>query len=314
MAAQKDTKPKNSAILPSDPMAEAGRKIFAEQLRRMKRYEGGSRTGQDIEDVHQMRVAIRRMRSLFNLIGGHYRAKTVDRYERGLRDIARALGAIRDLDVLILDLEDFAATLPEASQATMAELIALLDSRRSKHRLSLNKLFDSKRYRRFVRQFRRLCKTPGVGARRIKRSESPHQVRHVLPLLLHRRLASVKAYDTVLPASDDTVLHALRVEFKQLRYALEFFQPIVGSSAGRFLHEVKAMQEVLGRINDIAVFTETMSRLDDLPPEQSALIGYYINDRTGELVALRQQFTLVWTRFNNRTTQRHFADSLLVLR
>ena len=66
----------------------------------------------------------------------------------------------------------------------------------------------------------------------------------------------------MLPATDDTILHALRVEYKQLRYALEFFQPILGTSAGRFLKQVKAMQEILGRINDIAVFNETVNNLD----------------------------------------------------
>ena len=58
----------------------------------MKSHEQGSRSGEDIESVHQMRVAIRRMRSLFNLIGAHYRRKTVAEFERGLREIARALG------------------------------------------------------------------------------------------------------------------------------------------------------------------------------------------------------------------------------
>ena len=314
MAADRAKKRKRSEVLLTDPVAEAGRKIFAQQIRRMRRYEDGSRTGDDIEDLHQMRVAIRRMRSLFNLIGAHYRRKTVDTYERGLRDIARALGAIRDLDVLILDLEDFAAAAPEDSRALMAEVIALLDDRRRERRSRLNKLFDSKRYRRFVRQFRRLCKQPGQGARRIKRSESPHQVRHVLPLLLHGRLASVRAYESVLPAAEDELLHALRVEFKQLRYALEFFLPLLGLPAGRFLAEVKAMQEILGRINDIAVFNEYMRDIADLSPAQSALIAAYIADREGELVALRERFKGAWTRFNSRAIQRQFSDSLLVLR
>lgn len=308
------SKKKKTEIFPSDSMAEAGRKIFARQLRRMKSHEAGSRTGEDIESVHQMRVAIRRMRSLFNLIGAYYRRKTVAEYERGLREIARALGAIRDLDVLILDLQDFQAELPPGSQETLDPVIAILEDRRSAFRARLNRLFNSKRYSRFLRRFQRLTKRAGRGARRLKRAETPHQLRHVLPLLLHERLARVKAYDTVLPAVDDTTLHALRVEYKQLRYALEFFQPILGRSAGAFLSQVKAMQEILGRINDIAVFSETVARLDDLPPEQSAALQSYISARDAELVDLRERFNVAWSRFNNRTTQRLFSDSLLVLR
>ena len=309
-----DYNSKKREILSTDPMAEAGRKIFARQIRRMKRHEAGSRTGEDIESVHQMRVAIRRMRSLFKLIGAYYRPKTVAKYERGLRNIARALGAIRDLDVLILDLHAYQAELPPASQPVMAQVIATLDDRRSGYRVQLNRLFDSKRYARFARQLRRLSKRKGQGARRLKRIETPHQVRHALPLLLHERLARVKAYDSVLPASEDAVLHALRVEYKQLRYALEFFQPLLGRSATPFLGQVKQMQEILGRINDIAVFSDYVRRLDNVSAEQAALVEGYAQSRNAELVGLRAQFNQAWTRFNNRASQRQFSDSLLVLR
>ena len=192
--------------------------------------------------------------------------------------------------------------------------MVILEDRRGVFRVRLNRLFDSKRYSRFIRRFQRLTKRRGRGARKLKRRETPHQLRHVLPPLLHERLARVKAYDSVLPAADDTVLHALRVEYKQLRYALEFFQPILGRSAGAFLSQVKAMQEILGRINDIAVFSEFVARIDDLPAEQSAILQSYISVRDAELVDLRAQFEIAWARFNNRATQRLFSDSLLVLR
>ena len=152
-------------ILLRDPMAEAGRKLLAAQLDRMLRHEAGSRTGENIESVHQMRVAIRRMRSLFMLIGATYKPKTVNKFSRGLRRIARALGNIRDLDVLIHDLEAFRQSLPEGEQAMLDQVITRLDSRRSGRREQLNALFDSKSYARFLRQFARLCKMPGRGSR-----------------------------------------------------------------------------------------------------------------------------------------------------
>ena len=312
--AAKVKRAKKNPISASDPMAEAGRKIFAQQYRQMRRHEDGSRSGEDIESVHRMRVAIRRMRTLFRLIGAHYRPGTVDGYQRGLRRVARALGAVRDLDVLILDLQAFAATLPAEEQIELAAVISLLEKRRADYRVRLNALFDSKQYGRFLRRCERLFKKRGRGARPIKQREFPHQVRHVLPVLLHDRMARVKAYDTVLPAAEDTILHALRVEFKQLRYALEFFQPILGSPAGAFLQQVKAIQEILGRISDIAVFTEYMYGLDNLPSAQNVVIESYINARDEELVHLRQQFNDVWVKFNTRATQRLFSDSLLVLR
>jgi len=298
----------------TDPMAEAGRKIIARQLAKMKRHENGSRSGEDIESVHQMRVAIRRMRSLFKLIGTHYKPKLIRKYGRGLRDIARSLGDIRDLDVLILDLRDFQDTLSLDSRSHLEAVIQKLDQRRHKCRLKLNILFDSKRYRRFVNRLGEFSAESGKGAVPTPCPEAPHQVRHVLPILLYERLARVRAYETVLPQAGDETLHALRVEFKQLRYALEFFQPILGATADSVILEIKAMQDTLGRMNDIAVFIERLRQIGGLAAEQAAVIESYVMNRGEELASLRGQFRAQWDSFNQQATQRQFAEALLVLR
>ncbi len=298
----------------SDPVSVAGKQLFARQLRRMKRQEAGSRTGEDIESAHRMRVAIRRMRSLLKLLADHYQAGAVRKLDTGLRDIARALGAVRDLDVFIIDLENFAASQPQAQQAALRELIDRLDRRRARSRRRLNRFLDSKGYARSLRRFNRFCKRSGKGARRIQQSSAPHQLRHVLPALLHQRLSQVKAYDVVLPSPDIEHLHDLRVEFKQLRYALECFQPILGVSAGRFLLSARAMQDLLGRIQDISVFMEAAGQLNKLSPEQSQALALYQAARLAEQKQLRQDFEGLWRAFNRRANQRLFADALLVLR
>jgi len=298
----------------TDAMAEAGRKIFAQQVERMQKYEDGSRTGEDIESVHQMRVSTRKMRSLFNLIGVHYTPKTVTKYNKGLREIARSLGKIRDLDVLIVDLQDFQSTQDPDAQALVETIIQKLDKQRRKYRIMLNVLFDSGRYQKFVKKLAKFTTKQGRGAQAIDREEIPHQVRHVLPIILHERLANVRAYDTVLTDAEDEVLHALRVEFKQLRYAVEFFKPVLGASAEGFILEVKSMQDLLGRINDIAVFMEQVNQIKRLNKEQKAMIDDYCETRDQELDVLREQFADRWESFNRRTVQRQFSDALLVLR
>lgn len=297
-----------------DPVTDAARGVFLLQLRRMQAQEAGSLSGEDIESVHKMRVAVRRMRSLLRLVGGYYKSKTIAESERGLRDIARALGAIRDLDVLILDLQRFSASLPPESQQQAEALISRLDRRRAKRRKRLNTFFDSKRYRRSLRQLESFARKKGVRARRPRRPHEPHELRHVLPVLLHQRLASVRAYDSLLPSSDDRRLHALRVECKRLRYAIEFFAPVLGASAEHFLEQMKTMQDTLGRISDIAVFVSRLKRLDQLSPAQAELVEAYIARRQSELAGLRATFYEQWRRFNTRALQRSFSDALLVLR
>lgn len=301
-------------MLGRDPVSAAGRKVFLTQLRRMQLQEAGSRSGEDIESVHKMRVAVRRMRSLLDLIGDHYQGKTVAKTEKGLRDIARALGAIRDLDVLILDLQVYSATLPPESKQHAQAIVGRLDERRAKRRKRLNRFFDSKRYQRSLRHLERFATKKTKRARAHQRAYEPHELRHVLPVLLHKRLATVRAYDTIFPAADDSHLHALRVDCKRLRYAIEFFAPVLGSNAVSFLAQVVAMQDSLGRINDIAVFVKRLNRLGKLPPEQAAVVDAYTARRNEELIQLRADFYEQWARFNTRAWQRKFSDALLVLR
>jgi len=297
-----------------DHVADASRQIFLQQLRRMQAHEAGSRTGEDIESVHKMRVAVRRMRSLLRLAGDYFPDKTVARTQTRLRRIARALGAIRDLDVLILDLQQFSATLPPESQQHANALVRRLDRRRSKRRKRLNAFLDSKRYERALRQLDKFACKQTRRAGRPLRPHEPQELRHVLPSLLHQRLAIVSAYDAVLSAADDKRLHALRVECKRLRYAIEFFAPVLGASAASFLELVTAMQDTLGRINDIAVFVSRLQKLKKLPPEQALIVEGYIASRNEELISHRETFYEGWTRLNTRAQRRKFSDALLVLR
>ena len=298
----------------TDHVADAGRLIFLRQLRRMQAQEAGSRTGEDIESVHKMRVAVRRMRSLLRLLGDHYPGKPIAVAGKRLRRIARVLGAIRDLDVLILDLQEFSARLPAESQQHANALVSRLERRRAKRRKRLNAFLDSKRYERALRQLERFAGTKTGRASRPLRPHEPQELRHVLPSLLHQRLAIVSAYDAVLPNADDTRLHALRVECKRLRYAIEFFAPVLGASGTDFLALVTSMQDTLGRINDIAVFVSRLQNLKKLSPEQAAILNDYIASRNNELSALRATFYKQWARMNTRAQRRKFSDALLVLR
>jgi CHAD domain-containing protein len=103
-------------------------------------------------------------------------------------------------------------------------------------------------------------------------------VRHVLPALLYNHVGAVRAYDEALENADGTTLHALRIEFKRLRYAVSMFTDVLGSSVKDFVKEIKAMQDHLGRMQDIvtaqAVLNPMVSELGDGQGEtlQSTLI------------------------------------------
>lgn len=303
----------------TDVMTEVGRKVLLQNFIEMLEREAGSRTGEDIEDVHKMRVATRRMRSAFLVFGDFYRNKPVRPFSERVKLTARALGAVRDLDVMIDDIEKYRAARNAETEAdyisALQGLINKLDKQRRKARIALNDYLDSKPYEQFVKAFSKFLMTPDNGAARPLVGQEPVEVRHVAPVMVYQQLAAVRAYDSVIHADTEIeTLHALRIEFKRLRYVVAFFQPVLGTSAEEFIEEIKEMQEYLGRLNDAEVAQARLMALKGLDDAQTAARDRYLADLQAEAEAKLNGFPEAWTRFNTRTVQRKMSDSLLVLR
>lgn len=301
------------AVLPTDTMAEAGRKVLLTELIEMLKHEAGSRTGEDVEDVHDMRVAIRRLRSAFRLLAPYYKVKDVRPYSKSLRRLGWVLGDVRDLDVLIDNLREFQLTLNADGQADLQTTIDELDERRIAARKDLIVTFDSKTHRRFVKAFGEFVTTP-IKAKQ-NGEVSPTQVRHLLPGMIYDRLAAVRAYEDRLEDADATRLHALRIEFKRLRYTVSLFDNVLGSSISEFVSELKTVQDCLGQINDA---TTARSSLDALlegdEGHHSDAVNAYIEHMEANRDQLIADFAGIWERFNSRKVQEKLSKAVLSLR
>jgi len=82
-----------------DTMDEAARKTLLFHFGRMVRHESGTREGEDAEELHDMRVATRRMRAALRVFDGHVDGAVMKPYLKALRRTGRTLGTVRDLDV-----------------------------------------------------------------------------------------------------------------------------------------------------------------------------------------------------------------------
>lgn len=299
-------------IMPTDSMAEAGRKVLLTEFIKMLEVEAGSRTGQDIEDVHKMRVSIRRMRSAFRLLKSYYKPKAIKPFIDELREIMRALGHVRDLDVMIQHLEDFQSTLEEPQLEAMKDVIDSLDLRRADARKELNHILDRKSYRRFVKNFVKFLMTPEMGARSIDASNgAPYQLRHVLPTMIYEHLSTARAYETVLATADPETLHALRIEFKRLRYVVSLFDSVLGAQIQDFIEELKIIQDYLGHLNDIDVAQMRLNELmEDLEGEQITVLWGYIHLLEAEKPDLLAKLPDIWKRFNSKSVQRKLASAV----
>ncbi len=288
----------------AEPMSEAGRKILHFHFGRMLDNEDGTRQGEDIEALHDMRVATRRMRAAFQVFDPYYKDEAIKRYIKGLRRTGRVLGSVRDLDVLLEKARAFGETLPPEMQASFAPLVTHWEVARDVARRQMLEYLDSATYREFAEQFEEFLTMPGEGAMDVPAGEPvPFLVRHVAPQLIYERYEAVRAYDAVLPDAPLTTYHQLRIDFKRLRYALEFFKEVLGPEATALIKQATALQDWLGELQDahvaeglIGEFLAQQQKRSKKKQQQQTLEGVqrYLDDQHARQEQLLEGFDALW--------------------
>jgi CHAD domain-containing protein len=290
--------PKSPGVLADDHLAEAGRKVLRFHLARMVAREEGTRTGRDAEELHAMRVATRRQRAAWRVFGDAFDSARTAKHRSRLKAVAADLGAVRDLDVLILAAEAYRDRQPAAEAAAFEPLIAQWRTRQDAARVVLVKELDSERHRRWVDGYVAFLQTEGLGALPVGPVQ-PHRVRDTMPSRIWAAYEVLRAYEPVMRWADVTTLHDLRIAAKWLRYTLEFVREALGREAGPVIEKVVALQDHLGYLHDADVAAGLaraflVEHAGDLSERESAAIGRYLVDRERELARLRRTVGPAW--------------------
>jgi CHAD domain-containing protein len=302
-------------------MSEAGRKVLAFHFARMLEHEPGTRAGEDIEELHDMRVATRRMRSALRVFGPYYRSRAIRPFVAGLRRTARALGRVRDLDVFLQKAGAYLDELGGDRSHDLDVLLAAWQEQRAEARTRMIDVLDSAKYADFVDAFALFLERAGAGARESGGiPPRPTLVRHVAPKLIYGRWARVHAFGPVLEGAPISVLHALRIECKRLRYTLEFFAEVLAPPAGEVIEAVVKLQDHLGDLNDADVANAMLSdflfagRTDGGDERLIApgVVGY-LAVKQRELQSLIETFPQAWERFNQPAVRKALADAVAIL-
>jgi len=267
----------------------------------------------DPEYIHQMRVAVRRLRAAIRLFGPHLTEGCAEKLLPDLRELMGVLGAARDYDVLLAEI---AAPVLQAlpDEPRLAALIGIITERRHEKRLAALHLLESQHYGAVVLYALSILyglqdQAPEPTAAAGNLQEQPASDAPELgagatacapgsgaPLLLdfaERRLRRLRnktlALVTQARTDDPTSLHALRIGIKRLRYALEFFAPLAGKkSMQTLLAQLVELQDALGQMNDLAnAGALLMDCAGDDPPLREAvtLIGGWHGPRYQKLLA-----------------------------
>jgi CHAD domain-containing protein len=251
------------AVKPTDSMAGLACRIFSYQFSSMLCHEEGTVKGEEIEELHDMRVAVRRMRAAAKVFETYLDSEQLEPYLKGLRRTLGSLGEVRDLDVFREKAENYLKPLPPGHEHDLDPLFAVLTEEREKARKNMLDYLDSEKYRTFKRDFSDLLASPEtliLPAINRKHDALPHRVREVLPSILYARLADIRAYiewveGPYLPVER---LHRLRIAAKGMRYTLEFFESALGEDSKALIKELKNLQDHLGNLHDAVIAVDLL--------------------------------------------------------
>lgn len=251
----------------------------------------GASQSHNPEFIHQLRVALRRLRSALRLFAPALPAEFVEEWSPRLRDAAAELGEARDLDVLhdevlapalaatdgsadVAKLDAQLAALRKAARSHVAERLAraghgrlILQFGAALHALPSNLLIDAAR----LPTFAALC------------------LDQVRKRARRRHGAAVAAIGNTPGARSPAELHRLRIAFKQLRYGVEFFAPLLPGAATRdYVRLLTKVQNTLGFLNDVDVARHRLAELAAADPSLTAAVAYVCGYHAARCVALNR--------------------------
>ncbi len=261
-------------------MGELAFAVLRRQLAVVRDKEPGTRLGEDVEELHDMRVATRRLRAGLSLFEAVLPVRAqVFREELGW--MGRLLGAVRDLDVQQQGLADMAAQGAGVIAGTeggdhdpLADLAALLERERQAARAELLSGLDSVRWDRLVKGLTAMAQQG--PARRSLATRVPAEI--AMPeLVLERHGKVAKAARAAKRSGVVSDFHRLRIRCKRLRYALEFSADVYGGRTSRFVRELTVLQDELGEMQDAEVASLQLAALATgetrLPPATIFVMG-----------------------------------------
>ncbi len=221
---------------------------------------------QDPEFIHQMRVALRRLRSALRTFRPALPVGFEQAVVPAIRDLSRSLGGARDWDVLAAEIVGPAQAV-FADNDRLAALAAAVEWARRQAHESMRAAFAAPAYALTLLDF---------GAR-LQRAAEEEKPAPALADFAARRLDRLRkkalALADLAKNRDPVRLHALRIGVKRLRYAIEFFAPLYRARDTRqALATLTALQDSLGALNDLARAGPLLAQcLDDDPALREAI-------------------------------------------
>lgn len=253
------------------------------------------------EGVHQMRVALRRLRSIERVYRRYLKGEQISALAAQAKFFARELGPARDWDVFLEE------TMPVAREANRAadgfkKLKANAEAARAKSWARAAEVIGSDGFARFVLD---VAEAGALGRWRgdIKKAmEAP--VRDFAPAILDRALKKTLKVAAETPASGDfAARHPLRIALKKLRYPVQLFRAIYPKAPRKdYMSAMSTLQDAFGALNDAVVAQKLADRVAEGEGADAARAAGFISGyKAAEAQSAAETIDAAWRGFEKMT-------------
>ncbi len=290
----------------------AGKYIFSYLLRTIKVNEQGTIADIDSEFLHDFRVAVRRTRVGLSQIKNVLPEDVIARHKEFFSWLGQITGETRDLDVYLLNFEQYKKKLPTVIRQSINPLHNFLAVKKQKSHKQLAKKLSSSKYLTSLAEWEEyLASTP-------PRNPTEADAKLTIKELADQRMwkiykQAIKEGDEIGGHSPPEALHKLRKTCKKLRYLMEFFQHLYPERRiDKLITRLKGLQDVLGDYQDYATqqerlkqFSEEMQSINT-PNKTFLAMGVLIQDFEIRKGKARDHFTLQFAAFKKAENHADF--------
>ncbi len=266
----------------------------------------------DAEFLHDLRVAVRRSRAVQRELRGVFPLSELAHFRAEFRWLQRSTGRARDIDVYVLEFDEFRLQLPEAVRGDLDPLLTVLQQRRAGARRAMVRALRSERAGSLLRDWGQFL--TGIQAGAV--SGGPDAGRSIGDLAgariakVYRRMVRMgRAIDADSPPD---AYHDLRKQGKELRYLLELFgAPLYPADVVKPMTKaLKSFQDVLGRLQDREVQATMLRSFSDAVAAQPngaaglMAMGRLIERLEEQEAAARDEFAERFAEFSSRARRK----------
>lgn len=288
-------------LLPEDSSVQLVHRYLTSQFAVLRNCEPIAWEGIDPNGVHQMRVGTRRIRAALRCFRDAFPARSVQFFVRELKWLADSLREIRELDVHLGDIAQYAESISTDDVDALHQYRVHLFQERMKARRRMLRCLDSCRYSRLLQRFQRFLTVQFKQRRR--QTDARVTIRESARASMSRRVKHcLRLGDQLKPDSPARLLHDLRIQGKRLRYVLEMFQDPYERELRKSVRTAKRLQDSLGGYQDAEVASNRLLTFANRMPMRSdrrrllLVLGQLIYRQRQQAEVHRARFHRQWKR------------------